>query len=135
MSTLSVLISARSLFNDLSRWTQGSEARDADGNALDSATSSNATCWCLVGAVRRSAAQETEGSVFDDVEALRVLSRVIAPRGNPCSSAVLSTVTSFNDAESTCLSDVLCLLDSAIVSMRGSANWDLNCSVQPSQSV
>lgn len=129
MSTLSVLIGTRRLLNNPSDWTKDAEVRDVDGNVLENTTSAKGTSRCLIGGIRYVTATQSEGSVFDDVETIRVLSRVIAPFGNSSRSATMLTVSSFNDAQMTEHKDVLALLDSAICAIRGSSGWNSDCSV------
>lgn len=117
-STLSTLIEARRTIALPEHWTKGANARDQEGKALGTAVSRKACRWCATGAIYRANALSNEGSVFDDVEALRVLSSVIAPNGNPNESAVLNTITGFNDAENTSHADVLDLFDQAIECLR-----------------
>lgn len=117
-STLATLIEARRTIMLPGAWTKQATARDKDGQPLGLANSRKACRWCSVGAVYRAGARAASGYVFDDVEALRALSQVIAPKGNPNESAVLSTVASFNDAEQTTHQDVLSLFDKAIADVR-----------------
>lgn len=113
-STLATLIEARRIVSLPESWTKGVNCRDKDGEPLALATSRRACRWCVVGAVYRAGAKATSGSVFDDVEAIRLLSKVIAPNGNPNESADLNTVASFNDAERTTHQDVIGLFNKAI---------------------
>src|SRR5690606_14362749 len=101
-----------------------------NGNGLETTTDPSATCWCLAGAVQHAFAHKTGGSLWDDVESIRVLSRMIAPNGNPSQSACLQTLVDYNDAEQTSHSDVLSLLDSAITSLRGSSIWNMKSNLQ-----
>jgi hypothetical protein len=41
------------LLSNRSLWTQGSLARDVDGNDLDNPLDDQATCWCVEGAFRK----------------------------------------------------------------------------------
>jgi hypothetical protein len=50
MTTLEVLVAARELISEPSRWTQGEYAKDAVGNSV-TAISEYACCWCSVGAI------------------------------------------------------------------------------------
>lgn len=53
MNTLEQLLAMDALLDSPEKWTQGCAARDAAGNPV-SATSSEARCWCLIGAKRRA---------------------------------------------------------------------------------
>jgi len=117
-STLCVLVEARRLISVPGSWTKGAVARDKEGEALGLANSRRACRWCAVGAVYRAHAQISDGTVFDDVNALRALSEVIAPQGNPNESAWLNTISSVNDAELTRHKDVLDIFDAAISAVR-----------------
>lgn len=116
-STLNILIEAKRSISKSKHWTKGNNARNKDGDACH-ASARQACCWCTVGSIYRAAAKATDGSVFDDVQALRILSDVIAPNGNTGESAVLNTLTAFNDAERTTHADVMDLFDKGIAILR-----------------
>ena len=54
MSTLEVLKAARELISVRERWTQGLSARNARGARVKPQTE-EATCWCAIGAICRTA--------------------------------------------------------------------------------
>ena len=53
-----VLVAARDLIAEPERWTQGSPARDAQGNRTGWGAPA-AVCWCAVGAVEKAAESAT----------------------------------------------------------------------------
>lgn len=55
MTTLEVLIAARSLIADKSRWCVGSNARSLKGDSLIDVWDPQAATWCAVGALMKVA--------------------------------------------------------------------------------
>jgi hypothetical protein len=51
-SVLEKLLEVRALIEEPEHWTQGSFAKDASGKHTN-AMSPTATCWCLIGALRK----------------------------------------------------------------------------------
>lgn len=93
----------RDLLADPKRWTQGSYARDADGNPL-SYRHPDAVCLCLDGAVIEIAG-DTEGARYTEMQAHLEAQN----DGN--------NYANFNDAEDTTHADVLAFLDKAIAAL------------------
>lgn len=102
MSTKEILIGARE--NLKLGWTKGCFARSAKGAPVET-YSSEATCWCLIGAVRVSAYRlyQSGKTRIPASKALTVLQSIV-PGGH---------VASFNDKQ-TSVDDVLALIDQAI---------------------
>jgi hypothetical protein len=71
-----ILRGVAALFSEPARWTQGAWARDADGMNLVRAHDSRATCWCLVGAVRKV---RGPGMSAAEGQAIRAIRRVLCP--------------------------------------------------------
>lgn len=80
----------RELLSGPSAWTQGGNARAADGETVH-AFSDRAVCWCLVGAIRKVCWYP---SGFDLVKAHRIETRIIKALG----LADFSDVMKWNDA-------------------------------------
>ena len=55
---LATLKAIRALIAKPESWTQGANARDADGYSV-AATSNKAVCWCLSGAFSKESAHDT----------------------------------------------------------------------------
>ena len=54
------------LLSDASKWTQGTFARDKDGNDADW-SSPSATCWCLKGEVNNCYRDSSEYAIHDKI--------------------------------------------------------------------
>ena len=59
MTDLEVLIAAKALLSDPTKWTQGVFARNSDGDEVDP-DDSTAVCWCATGAVRKIAGDDVD---------------------------------------------------------------------------
>ncbi len=60
MNTKEILIAARELIADKSRWTQGTLARNVEGNPEHCVQGKTAVCFCAAGAVMHCATGEDE---------------------------------------------------------------------------
>jgi hypothetical protein len=60
-----VLKQVRELLSDPTKWTQGTSARDASGNAVDPKDPA-ATCFCVYGAVHHFAPNDADAAVAFD---------------------------------------------------------------------
>lgn len=98
-----VLVNARKILSKEENWTRGSYARDADGHKVY-VDSSNAACFCSIGAVATSASPKLSDEYLSALEALGA---VVEPM----------PVIAFNDAESTSHKDVMAMFDLAIESL------------------
>lgn len=103
-TALEILTEARALIATPERWTQGSDAKDAEGDP-SFADDGNAVCWCAVGAINKVVATpgEQDGAA----------SRLAAHLG-----MAFSNVPEFNDHRFTDHADVLSLFDRAIAAER-----------------
>lgn len=112
-SALKVLVSVRELLSDEKRWTQGQEARDVSGDGVPP-TSKDAVCWCLLGALYKSALlRQVCGDLAPEEATEAWMSAVgltckIASPDNP------DGIGDFNDRFDTTHADVLRVLDVAI---------------------
>ena len=110
-----VLVEARALISEESKWTKGEEARDADGTPV-LAYSSEADCFCALGATFAAAARSFlapagPGEVAREQLALTAGKILGRPWDLLCP---LGAVADFNDHESTSHADVLALYDLTI---------------------
>lgn len=74
MKTSDILVAAKELLSDPSRWTKGALARNENGEQI-SYNATTATCWCTVGAVARVA---KENNQFAD-PVMEILTEVASP--------------------------------------------------------
>lgn len=98
--TVEILRKAKALIDAPEKWTQRQYARNHAGDPI-CVLDDSATCFCVVGALARSAEvepHEIEGGPFFDL--LR----------DACGGGVIS----FNDREYTCHDDVMAIFDRAI---------------------
>lgn len=110
--TVHVLVKARDLIAEPTRWTKRAEALSAHG-ALVSPRSPLAVCWCLRGAVER-AAMGTDAASDDDLS-WRYWQRAIGHVGDLTDGRPAR----FNDLHTH--SEVLDVLDAAIAKATGEA--------------
>lgn len=94
---IEILVAARELLGDESRWTRDNLAHDVYGVEIDP-RSKNAVCWCVMGAVQKF----SPGAGYQGA----ALSRV--------HSVVGESIDEFNDNPTTTHADVLRVLDAAI---------------------
>lgn len=74
MDKKDVLIAARELISEESRWTKGEAARSKDGSSVDP-NSPLAVCWCAVGAIEKIAGLNTL-AFWHAQDSLRMKSRI-----------------------------------------------------------
>lgn len=96
-----ILKQVRALLANPDRWTKGEMARNAFGAPIDP-QGSNATCWCLMGAIHH----ETKDDPFLAGSVYQILRTQLQGQ----------TVSDFNDNGTTTHTDVMTLLDKAIES-------------------
>lgn len=101
---------ARNILADPARWIKGAQATDASGEIIGS-SSSRAVCFCLMGAINRSAYDLFNDQGFmirlDLAEQALDAVRDSIPIGS-------GFIPSFNDRRSTTHADVLDVLDRTI---------------------
>ena len=118
-TALAILVAARDLLSDESKWTRGALARNGEGDEVD-CRSPDATCWSAFGAVSLSAAPDPEDGVLDweadaTVLALDCLERNAARLLNAdYGSRQRGFVVEFNDSPATTFEDVVSLFEGAI---------------------
>lgn len=100
MTPLEILRGARELLAKPERWTKGESARDAWGKPI-SAFSTQATCFCLIGALYRAGGSLTE--IVSIRKALQLLKTI----------GSLRSLAAFSDEQAT-HADILALLDRGI---------------------
>ena len=123
-TAVAILVAARNLLSDESKWTRGAQARNGEGDEVD-ARSPDATCWSAFGAVMLGAAPDPEDGVMDwDAEATvmaldclernaaRLLNAGYGPRRR-------GFVAEFNDSPATTFEDVVSLLEGSINEWHG----------------
>lgn len=103
---LRIITKTRELLSDPGRWTKGRYARTADGLNV-SPHREAATCFCLVGAIKRSTANNDQEDSVDDA-----ISATLRSRG------FFEGVINFNDRPETTHADVLKLLDETAEHLR-----------------
>jgi hypothetical protein len=65
MKTSEILIEARDMISDPSKWIKQAFAYDLDGNVLNCGADGSAVCWCSMGAVQKA----TNGEHFPEWDA------------------------------------------------------------------
>lgn len=109
-----VLGRAREILSDPARWTQGEFARDAQGRAMSAGQASacdEATCFCLIGAIRRAAwGLGRDGRLYGCCAARECISRCLSSRGET------THIANFNDNASH--AEVLSVLEGARAHIR-----------------
>ena len=96
-----VLLEVRALLAEPTRWTKGAYGKDARGVRVG-ARSSNAVCWCLVGAYQHSHPEGTSRRRAFDL------------LGSVASDWHGRSLQDFNDDPATTHADVLALIDRAL---------------------
>jgi len=99
-----ILIGARKILSDPSRWTRQFQARDSAGACI-AWNQPEAVCFCLMGAINRAGMTISPSESAPAYEAMDVLDTVID-----------TSIPLFNDRPSTTHEDVLKALDKAIES-------------------
>ena len=99
MTPLTALRNIRALLADPAHWTQGTNARDADGFPVDPIDDSAATAWCLQGAMYR-------GSGGADTLSVRA---ALADQ-----LSAFYCLTNWNDTATRTHAEVLALIDRAL---------------------
>ena len=118
-TAVAILVAARDLLSDPSKWTRGAPARNGEGDEVD-CRSPDATCWSGYGAVMLGAAPDPEDGVLDweadaTVMALDCLERNAARLLKAdCGSRQRGFVVEFNDSPATTFEDVVSLFEDSI---------------------
>lgn len=98
----------RELLSDPAHWTQGTHARDADGNRVDS-MSKYATCFCLDGAAQRVTEQRNSYDEYAPrLEAIHDAFNSCIPENMTCD------FVTWQDREGRQHAEVIQLIDAAI---------------------
>lgn len=95
-------MTVRELLSDPERWTKGAWALNQAGAEVN-AISSDAKCWCLVGAISRCYRTDDEQQPIRDASAK--VKALILDRH--------ATIVDFNDSPKTTHADILAVLDEA----------------------
>lgn len=103
-TVLVILKAARTLLTDPKCWTQGSLARLASGEPTYLVESSNAVCWCIMGATCR----------FDPLDSGQLADRLLRDHLPP---GYYRSIGEFNDNPSTTHADVMSLFDRTIATI------------------
>lgn len=115
MNEKELLIKAKAVIADPTKWTQGVMARDAEGRPVGF-SDKKADCFCAVGAVNVAAlkahAEVTEEVTYiPAIGAIRALNRAASQR-----SAPFTLIEEFNDMGTTTHAAIMAVFDKAIAS-------------------
>ena len=102
-----ILVDARSLVMDESKWTQSADARDEKGQTVPF-YSSKACCWCAAGAIYKAFNNMGDKVAFPEVE------QKFRYTMYKCGISKLHGIVTWNDLPSTTHQDVINVFDRAI---------------------